>query len=197
MTVLTNPTPVFYDGRGVPLTGGYIYVGAANGSPTTAPLDLFWDESLLTPAEQPLRTIGGLIVNGVTPAAVFLAETDFSLQVTDSNGSQILYAPSLNTNLDSFQPKDDDLTAIAVQGTTSYGRSLLTLQNQEALINAIGGNAYLASNGGEITGNIVRQGAGVHVYWSDTRMTGGRIYTSGSGSPDPTSQPGDIWLVTE
>lgn len=195
MTVLTNPNPVFYDGRGIPLTGGYVYVGAADADPETTPINIFWDEALSVPAEQPLRTIGGLIVNGVTPAAVFFAQTDFSLRVTDANGVLVSYSPSTFTSVDSFQPKSADLTAIASQGTTGYGRSLLLLANQAALIAAIGGNAYLANSGGSVTGNISRQGAGVFPYWSDAGMTGGRIFITAAGAPDPTSQPGDIWFT--
>lgn len=195
MTKLTNPVPVFYDGRGVPLMGGYVYVGVADGDPTTAPIDVFWDEALSIPAEQPLRTIAGLIVNGVTPASVFFAETDFSLRVTDSNDVLISYSASIYTNADSYQPKDDDLTAIANQGTTAFGRGLLNLANQQALIAAIGGNAYLASSGGTVSGNIIRQGAGVHTYWFDPDITGGRIFITAAGASDPTSQPGDVWMT--
>lgn len=195
MTALTNPIPVFYDGRGVPLTGGYVYVGAASADPETTPINLFWDQALTVPAEQPLRTIGGLIVNGVTPALVFFAEANFSLRVRDTNGVLVTYSPSLYTNADDYQPKDADLTAIAVQGTTEYGRALLMLANQAALIAAIGGTAYLALTGGTVTGAITRQGAGVFPYFMDSALTGGRIFVTAAGAADPTSQPGDLWLT--
>lgn len=195
MTKLTNPVPVFYDGRGVPLMGGYVYIGEANADPETTPIAAFWDLALTIPAEQPLRTIAGLIVNGVVPASVFFAPIDFSLRVEDSNNITVSYSPSIYTDADNYQPKSDDLTAISIQGTTDYGRSLLNLANRAALIAAIGGNAYLATSGGAVTGNITRQGAGVHGYWADPAMIGGRFYITAAGASDPTSQPGDVWFV--
>ena len=49
----------------------------------------------------------------------------------------------------------------------------------------------LALIGGTVTGNIVRDTKGVHAYFNDAAMTGGRIFVQASGS-DPMSQPGDI-----
>jgi hypothetical protein len=46
-----------------------------------------------------------------------------------------------------------------------------------------------------MTGNLVRSGAGVHAYFADAAMTGGRIFITAVGASDPTSQPGDIWLA--
>jgi len=40
-----------------------------------------------------------------------------------------------------------------------------------------------------------KQLAGVHAYFADSAMTGGRIFITAVGAADPTSQPGDIWLA--
>jgi hypothetical protein len=77
----------------------------------------------------------------------------------------------------------------------THGRSLLTLANQAALQAAVGASSGLQLTGGTVSGNIVRSGSGVHAYFSDPAMTGGRIFITAVGAADPTSQPGDIWLA--
>jgi hypothetical protein len=49
----------------------------------------------------------------------------------------------------------------------------------------------LETTGGTVTGNIVRSTKGVHAYFNDAAMTGGRLFMQASGA-DPTSLPGDI-----
>lgn len=53
------------------------------------------------------------------------------------------------------QPADSDLTAIAALATTTFGRNLLTLANQSALLSAAGA---LSTSGGVITGNVTMRG---------------------------------------
>jgi hypothetical protein len=194
MQKLGNPVPLFLDTTGALLDGGHIYVGIVDGDPEASPIDLFWDVALTVPASQPLRTIGGLIVNGTTPAAVFISQDDYSMRVTDAQDVLVAYSPSVYTNTSGFQPLDSDLTAIAALGTTAYGRALLTLANQAALQSAVG---YTPFTGGTVITNIVRSSAGVYPYWADAAMTGGRIFSTVEGAADPTSQPGDIWFELE
>lgn len=194
MQKLGNPVPFFVDAGGQPLTGGYIYVGVADEDPETDPISLFWDSGLTVPAAQPLRTIGGFIVNGTQPSSVFHDEDDYSMRVRDDNAVEVVYSPSVYTDTDSFQPASDTLTAIAALTTTSFGRNLLTLANSGALATATGIPTPLPAAGGTITGNIVRQGAGTHHYWTDSALTSGRVFLTANGAADPTSLPGDIWL---
>jgi hypothetical protein len=126
MTKLINPTPIYLDGRGALIDAGKIYVGTANMDPEDNPIDLFWDKDLTVPADQPLRTIGGMIVNEGAPAFVFMDEDDFSIRVRDANDNLVSYVPSLFAEDVAYQPLDSDLTAIAALATTSFGRSLLT-----------------------------------------------------------------------
>lgn len=197
MQRLGNSTPVFFDTRGYLLTGGYIYVGEVDADPISNPIDLFWDKDLTVPASQPLRTIAGLIVNGVTPAPVFTAENDYSQTVQDENEVQVEYSPSIYSLASGFQPINANLTAIAALSTTAYGRNLLTLANQAALVAATGIPAPLPAAGGNVTGNITRQGAGVHWYWVDPALTSGRVYVTANGAADPTTLPGDVWIEEE
>jgi hypothetical protein len=199
MTKLTNPMPLFLDGRGALLDGGYIYIGKTGLDPTIPAnqLSLFWDNAKTIPAPQPLRTLGGVVVNGQNPSYVFFNESDFSFTIKDSNSALVMYQASSTVTADptaNYQPLDSDLTAIATLGTTVYGRSLLTLANQAALKAATGIPACLPLVGGTVSGNIIRSGSGVYSYWADPAMTGARMFISASTSADPTSQPGDVWF---
>lgn len=201
MQRLINPLPQFLDSRGALLDGGSIYIGTAGQNPETSPKTVYWDSALSQVASQPLRTLGGHIINGETPAQIFLADGDYSLRIRDADGSMVANVTSVATATagseggDDEQPQDSDLTAIAALTTTAFGRNLLTLANAAALRSAAGIPDSLALTGGTVTGNIVRAGAGVHPYFADAAMTGGRIYVTAAGASDPTSQPGDIWLT--
>lgn len=193
MIKVGNPVPLFLDARGNLLDGGKIYLGVANGDPQVAPIVAYWDKDLTIPADQPIRTVGGVIVNGAQPGFVFVAETDYSMRVLDNTDSLVSYSPSIFVDTSSFQPADADLTAIAAQGTTAYGRALLLLADQNALKTATGIPDPLPKAGGTMTGGIGRQGAGVYAYGVDPGMTGMRIFNPlPVGTADPTSQPGDI-----
>lgn len=140
MTRLANPTPLFLNSRGTLLDGAYVYIGTAGTNPTQASnrLALFWDRARTIPAAQPLRTVGGAIVNGDDPAFVYFAEADYSITVLDVGGALVLYSPNASEINDTYQPLDSDLTAIASQGTSAFGRSLLALSDGPALKTAAG-----------------------------------------------------------
>jgi hypothetical protein len=194
MTKLTNPVPLFLDLRGALLDAGYVYVGAAGQDPEATPIATFFDAERTIPAAQPLRTMGGRIVNGAYPATVYFAANDFSMRTRDADGNQIDYSPSLTSASTQYQPLDTDLSAIAALSTTAFGRSLLQLANQSALKQATGIPDPLPLTGGQVTGNITRQNAGVHQYWANPAITGGRIYMTADSASDPSSQSGDWWL---
>lgn len=190
MQKIGNPFPLFLDSDGLLLNGGYIYLGIKDGNPLVEPVVAYWDSALTQVADQPLRTIAGLIVNGTAPAQVFIAQDDYSQLVQDVNHAQVTYSPSVYAD-QNFQPLNDNLTAIAALATTAYGRALLTLANQPALQAAVG---YSPFTGGTVTSNIVRQGAGTHWYWVDDGQSSGRVFQTASGAADPTSLPGDVWI---
>jgi len=193
MTKLTNPVPLFIDGRGVPMDGGYVYVGVANSDPQISPRTVYWDAAYTVPAEQPLRTIGGVTVNGYTPSNVYLPEGDYSMRVLDSSGALVFYSPSLFAAGSAFQGYDSDLQTISDQVNTSFGLDLLTLANANALKSATGIPDCLPITGGTVTGNIVRSGGGAHFYGSDPAMTGAKIYPPlPMGSANPATGPGSI-----
>jgi hypothetical protein len=201
---LGNLTPLFLDSRGALLDAGKIYLGTASADPETSPIIVYWDSALTQIAAQPLRTLGGVVMNGENPASVYFADGDYSQRVRDAD-SVLIPAYSFSSAAavtgtsggggTAYQPLDSDLTAIAALATTTFGRNLLTLANTAALQALVGNTGGLALTGGTMTGNILRSGAGVHAYFADAAMTGGRIYITAVGAADPTSQPGDLWLA--
>lgn len=194
MTVrLDNPFPLFMDAEGDPLHNGYVYMGEPGQDPETHPLPTFWDEGLTITAEQPFRTRGGYIVDGANPAFVFAAGDDYSIRVRDSAGGELLFLASTALTGEQFQPLDSDLTAIAALATTTFGRNLLTLANQAALKTATGIPDPLPLAGGNVTGNIGRQGSGTHLYHFSDTLTSGRVFLTDHDAADPTSLPGDTW----
>lgn len=194
---LDNPFPLFLDSGGALLHNGYVYMGEPGQDPETDPLEAFWDKDLTIPAEQPFRTRGGVIVNGANPAFVYADGDDYSIRVRDADGGEIYFLSSVAVAGQQFQPLDSDLTAIAALATTSFGRALLTLANQAAMKAALGYVEPVPAAGGNVTGNITRQAAGVHTYHADPAFTSGRIFLTDHDAADPTSIPGDIWLKRE
>lgn len=191
---LNNPFPLFLDASGVPLQNGAIYMGEPGQDPETHPLATFWDDALTIAAAQPFQTLGGVIVNNGAPSFVYAAGEDYSLRVRDSDGGEQFFLASTAVMGVEYQPLDSDLTAIAELATTAYGRALLTLANQAALKAATGIPDPLPLAGGSMTGNITRQGAGVHLYHVDGAMISGRVFLTAHDAADPTSLAGDVWL---
>jgi len=192
---INNPFPLFLDTDGSLLYGGFVYIGVAGQDPEANPLALFWDKDLTNAiADLPLRTLGGMIYNGDSPAFVFAAGDDYSIRVRNSDGEIVFFVSSIKVTGEQFQPLDSDLTAIAALATTTYGRGLLTLANQAALRAATGIPDPIPAIGGNVSGNIVRLSAGPHGYWTDEAYVSGRQLVTAHDGSDPTSLAGDLWF---
>lgn len=136
MTKLVNPITIFLDGRGFLLDGGYIYIGAVGTDPEVGAnqLDLYFDKARTIPAAQPLRTLGGVIVNGVNLGKVYFAETDYSITVRDADHNLVYFEPTaFDTGGIAYQPQDADLDTISGQANQAFGLALLTAANAAAL----------------------------------------------------------------
>lgn len=90
MSVLSiNPTfPIFTDIDGGPLENGSIYIGQANFNAQSFPITVYWDAELTQSALQPIRTSGGYPIRNGSPARLYVS-SDYSIKVTNKNGSQI------------------------------------------------------------------------------------------------------------
>lgn len=106
-----SPFPQFLDLYGKPLEGGFLYFGAANGNPETAPVDAFWDAAGTQPIDQPVRTRSGFAVRNGTPANVFVSG-DYSMTIRDSRGSMVLYS---RTSTEYSNQLENQTTAAALQ----------------------------------------------------------------------------------
>jgi hypothetical protein len=191
---ISNPFPVMFDRRGRPLTGGKVYIGQAGEDPELLPVDVFFDDALTIAAPQPIAVVGGLMMRDSSPALIFIAENDYSLRVRDADGAEVFYAANVVSAVESWQPLDSDLTAIAALSTTSYGRGLLTLANAAALRSYAGLVDSLPLTGGTLTGEVKRSGAGAYPYMVGTGYNVARIFVTANGAADPRTQVGDIWL---
>lgn len=80
---------VFMDTDGIPLEGGYIYIGAANQNPQAVQVSVFWDYGLTIPAVQPIRTIGGYPSRSGTPSRMYVAGSGYSITVLDKNSTLV------------------------------------------------------------------------------------------------------------
>jgi hypothetical protein len=87
------PYPAFADADGQPLEDGYIWIGTANLNPITNPIVAYWDAALTITAVQPIRTSGGYAVYQGTPAPIY-ANSNYSIQVQNKNGTVVYSAPS-------------------------------------------------------------------------------------------------------
>lgn len=193
-----NPFPMFFDRYGRPLTGGDVYIGEAGADPETTPVDAFYDAELTIAATQPIPTIGGMLARDGSPTLIYVAENQFSVRVRDADEAEVFYVASANPSTDEFQPLDSDLTAIAALATTAFGRALLTKANAADVRSYLDLVASLPLTGGTVTGAILRQSAGAHLYFVDSALSTGRVYVTASGAADPRADPTkDIWLEEE
>jgi hypothetical protein len=55
-------------------------------------------------------------------------------------------------------------------------------------------DAALPKAGGTVTGEVLRDGQGALLHWSDDAMDRGSAFLVPSTGTDPTGQPGDIWF---
>lgn len=77
----------------------------------------------------------GVIVNADVNASAAIDATKIADgSVTNAEFQRLDATSSIQTQLDAKQPLDSDLTAIAALTTTAYGRSLLALANNAALV---------------------------------------------------------------
>lgn len=88
-----QPFAQFFDLKGKPLEGGFIYFGEVNKNPQTDPIMVYSDDGLTQPVAQPLRTTGGYVSLHGKPIQVFTADTAMSVACYDSDRGLVFYLP--------------------------------------------------------------------------------------------------------
>ena len=127
---ISPPFRVFTDVDGDPLEDGYIYVGAVNQNPQAVPISVFWDSALTIPAAQPIRTLGGYPSRTGTPSRMYVAESQYSISVTNKNGT-LIYSdlnnisgdPALRQDLANNTDPTKGAAMIGYKGRTQYSRN--------------------------------------------------------------------------
>jgi hypothetical protein len=198
MEKITNPTPIFLDGRGALLDAGSIYIGLPNTDPLVPAnqIALYTNQGLTNPIAQPLRTLGGVIVQGANKPFIYTGSSDYSMVVKDADGDTVYSVASVLVAAIAYQPLDADLTAIASNGVTSYALTVLSQPTAAAFKASLGITDSLPLTGGVVTGAIRRGGKGPHLFLSDPALTSGEISVSPASGGNPTTGPGAIWFGT-
>lgn len=121
MAVEINPPfRVFTDVDGEPLEDGFIHIGAVNQNPQAVPISVFWDSALTIPAAQPIRTLGGYPSRAGSPSRMYVAESQYSISVSNKNGT-LIYSDMNDTAGD--PSLRDDLASVS---DTSKGARLVS-----------------------------------------------------------------------
>lgn len=88
---VVNPYQQFFGLDGLPLTGGYVYIGVADQDPQTNPIPVYSDKAMTIPLAQPLRTIGGYLAATGAPTEAYVASSPYSIRVRDKASVQVFY----------------------------------------------------------------------------------------------------------
>ena len=144
MIKIADAFEAFHDASGAPLEAGYVYVGVDGLDPETNPQTVYFDRDLSIEAAQPLRTLGGRIVqdDGTSAANIFV-EGAYSIRVKDRNGVTIVasdfrppFANIITPRFSSRQEMADHLETNSYPAGTSLLADGLLYKTDPTKINA-------------------------------------------------------------
>lgn len=153
---IQSPFQQLNDSDGLPLDGGYIYIGTVNLNPETSPITVYWDEALTLPAAQPIRTTNGFISRSGTPSRVFTSLDDYSITCKNSNG-EIIYSLLDATSLSSLQSQlasssGSSLVGFIQAGTGALASTVETKLRESVSVKDFGAVVDGADTGAAFTG---------------------------------------------
>ena len=127
-SAVKTPIPLYYDQYGNALDNGYLYFGAVNQNPETSPIPIYYDALGTQPAENPVRTLGGVPIRPPgTPTNIY-TNTNFSLTVRAENRVQLLHLPN---------SLDYDMDASLSLGVSSVSSSLQTVSSTLGVVGTL------------------------------------------------------------
>lgn len=167
------------------LSGAKLYWYIAG---TTTATDTFSDPDMTTANANPVLADA----NGRFPA-IWLAEGDYKYILTSASGSP---ASPIITQ-DDFRADGEIPSFDAGLLDFLAGNEPLDIANggtgQTSAANAIAALGGLPTTGGTMTGNIVRNGQGVHHFWITAALNSGGWALTPAADSDPTTQAGQVW----
>lgn len=95
---VSTPFPIFNDTDGSPLDAGSIFIGQAGKNPISSPMAIFYDSTLTTPAEQPVKTRNGYIVRNGAVRELYSKEPIVSILVKNKQGVDVWSSAKVNLN---------------------------------------------------------------------------------------------------
>lgn len=156
MTVqsIVTPLPSFTGLDGLPLSGGYIYIGEANQDPREYPASAFYDQAMLVPAPQPLRTTAGYVFRNGGPASIWLGDGAHSMLVLDAKGRQIAYLPVMLGTLPASIAASNTVDRFSGDGATvSFTLSATPASENDVQVFVSG--VYVQKNAFSVVGNTL------------------------------------------
>lgn len=169
---IANPYPYFNDLSGLPLTGGFVYIGLPNQDPQTNPMATYTDAALTTPFAQPLRTLGGYIALSGTPANAFPATTPYSIRLRNKAGIEVFYQAEVHDEIADFLASlagPDGAGKLGFSATETYPQGSLGLHGQANI--AITDAPWNVKNDGSVDAATGFTTAGAYI----SAAGGGRI----------------------
>ncbi len=153
---------------------------------TTTETDSFADPALTVPNSNPVVSDA----QGRFPQ-MWLGAGDYKYVLKDDGGTIKVTVDDYNVSAapPSFDPALNDFLAGAEPLPIASGGT-----GQTSAANALAALGGLSTAGGTVTGNIVRSGKGVHLFWETAAMNNGNAFLTSSAASDPTTLPGQIWF---
>lgn len=133
---VSTPFPIFNDTDGSPLDAGSIFIGQAGKNPIASPMAIFYDSTLTTPAEQPVKTRNGYIVRNGAVRELYSKEPIVSILVKNKQGVDVWSSAKVNLNpgltTDALFDTESGLSQEAINKTIlNKNQNLEDLENKD------------------------------------------------------------------
>jgi len=161
---VSTPFPIFNDTDGSPLDAGSIFIGQAGKNPIASPMAIFYDSTLTTPAEQPVKTRNGYIVRNGAVRELYSKEPIVSILVKNKQGVDVWASAKVNLNpgltTDALFDTESGLSQEAINKTIlNKNQNLEDLENKDEARNNL--NVYSKEEVNEKAPQATEEVAGI------------------------------------